>query len=818
MDITKIRKAKRKVFSNFILSTIINPVIFAAISLLTIGLKDSFALYKVIGYIIPLIIIISIIIYHLILKRILTVAGTGESQTTASVVNRTIRKGAIILMIMNLPCNIFFIYVGYYLGIYGSLQQASFFLIVSIINPGILTSLFYYFSKIHVYQLKTEMPITPLSLFGKLMIPISGTLLFFLLFGAAGIYRISVDRVSSMYENEIAGKVEINSLNIASLLRNAALQTGVIAQSSEAKIGKIKDMEQVLRLAHQAKDTAIQDFIFINGEGNSINNQGTQIPLKGRAYFESAMSSGKLTFSDILVSKKDGARIIMVTYPILDNGTAVGTICASIVLTTIDEALSNKNIAESGRYVIIKKDGKIFYHPDQKLVGMTIGTDIVDDGKKIANITSLINEKPNTFFRYTYNGRATTSYKVEIPTLGYWLVFSMDKSENIKPLNSFFIQLGAGLLILTVFLYILINRIAKSFSVPIHKTIKVIQELSEGNLAAEYSVSSSDEFGELIDNLKAFQKKIRTVIEQVMNAAIQLSSSAGELASTSQSLSENAQGQAASVEEASASLEEISAAVETINNNAKLQTELVKATNLSMEELKNDNKTVVEHASKALQASHSLTEQASTGQQLMDSTIKGMNNITESTQKISETVSFISDISSQVNLLALNASIEAARAGEHGKGFAVVAEEISKLADQTDQSAKNINDLVKSGLLEVSNGRAHVNSTGAALQNIISFIAQTEELVGKITTASEKQAASSGKALGNTVKVMGMADSISSSTNEQTLTNLEMAKTVEQINQITQSSAAAAEEIASSAEQISAQAEMLREQILFFKV
>jgi methyl-accepting chemotaxis protein len=185
----------------------------------------------------------------------------------------------------------------------------------------------------------------------------------------------------------------------------------------------------------------------------------------------------------------------------------------------------------------------------------------------------------------------------------------------------------------------------------------------------------------------------------------------------------------------------------------------------------------------------------------MESTISGMTDIAQSTQKISETVRLISDVSDQVNLLALNASIEAARAGEHGKGFAVVAEEISKLADQTASSAKTITTLVNSGLQEVENGRGHVDATSAALQNIIGFIAQTEELVGLITGSSEQQAQSSDRVLSDTKKVMQMSDAISSSTNEQMTTNHEMA-----------------EEIASSAEEISAQAEMLRGQIQFFKV
>ncbi|HOV10044.1 MAG TPA: methyl-accepting chemotaxis protein [Spirochaetota bacterium] len=237
-----------------------------------------------------------------------------------------------------------------------------------------------------------------------------------------------------------------------------------------------------------------------------------------------------------------------------------------------------------------------------------------------------------------------------------------------------------------------------------------------------------------------------------------------------------------------------------------------------MEKLKDDTAIVSDFAFKALEAAKNTTNQASNGQKFMKDTIDGMNNIDESTQRIADMVRFIGDISDQVNLLALNASIEAARAGEHGRGFAVVAEEISKLADETAASAKRITEFVQLGLSEVKRGRELVDMTGEALDNIIRYIEETTELVKRITDAAKRQLNSSEEVLGATKKVTVMAESISSSTKEQLLTNQEMANTIEQINQITQNTAAASEEVASSAEEISAQAETLKAQMEFFKV
>ncbi|HOK01874.1 MAG TPA: HAMP domain-containing methyl-accepting chemotaxis protein, partial [Spirochaetota bacterium] len=370
----------------------------------------------------------------------------------------------------------------------------------------------------------------------------------------------------------------------------------------------------------------------------------------------------------------------------------------------------------------------------------------------------------------------------------------------------------------TAVAFMVIYYISRTFSRPIHNTINVFKALSGGDLNAKTKDYLEDEFGEMLRNLKIFIKKLKEVIESVLGTTGDLTSAANALSDTSRVLSDAAQSQAAAIEESSASLEELSGAIELINNNTKSQQELTAKTCSSMEELKSHITGVMSLTVDALSNSKEMTAQANAGRELMENAIKGMNSIDISTQKIAEMVMAISDISDKVNLLALNASIEAARAGEHGRGFAVVAEEISKLADQTAMSAKSITEIVSEGLSEVSRGKNYVEETAKALNVIINLIAAMEILVQKITESAKYQSKASEVVLADMQKLMEMADIISSSTNEQMLSNIEMTKTMEQINRKTQDTAASAEEIASSAEDMTKKAELLKEKLSFFKL
>jgi methyl-accepting chemotaxis protein len=230
--------------------------------------------------------------------------------------------------------------------------------------------------------------------------------------------------------------------------------------------------------------------------------------------------------------------------------------------------------------------------------------------------------------------------------------------------------------------------------------------------------------------------------------------SAAQVSTASQSLAEGASEQAASLEETSASLEEMSSMTQRNAGNAQHAKDL---------------------AAQARAA-------ADVGATDMREMAAAMADIKVASDNIAKILKTIDEIAFQTNLLALNAAVEAARAGEAGAGFAVVADEVRNLAQRSAQAAKETADKIADSVSKSERGVAISGKVASGLQEIVTKARQVDELVAEIAAASKEQS--------------------------QGIVQVNAA--VSQMDKVTQSNAANAEETSNAAEELNAQAETLR--------
>jgi methyl-accepting chemotaxis protein/methyl-accepting chemotaxis protein-1 (serine sensor receptor) len=255
--------------------------------------------------------------------------------------------------------------------------------------------------------------------------------------------------------------------------------------------------------------------------------------------------------------------------------------------------------------------------------------------------------------------------------------------------------------------------------------------------------------------VRDIHRTLIAAVSELEAGAQQVTAAAGQVAQASQSLAQGSSEQASSLQQTSASTEQVNAM-------ARKNTE--------------------SSESAAALAAQSRRKFAQTDQSL-DAMVEAIAEINTQSGKISKIIKVIDDVAFQTNILALNAAVEAARAGESGMGFAVVADEVRSLAQRCGQAAKDTSELIEESIAKSRNGKNRVDEVAAAVRSIAADSSQIQILVEEVSQGSREQASATAQ--------IGQA--------------------VVQMEQVTQSIAANAEEGASAAQELNAQSETLRD-------
>ncbi|WP_442114339.1 methyl-accepting chemotaxis protein [Pseudomonas sp. NUPR-001] len=299
------------------------------------------------------------------------------------------------------------------------------------------------------------------------------------------------------------------------------------------------------------------------------------------------------------------------------------------------------------------------------------------------------------------------------------------------------IALSLGALVVTVILALALTR---SIVQPLAQSLQVAEVVATGDLTPQIAVHGTDEPARLLAALKQMQHSLRDTIGRISDSSNQLASASEELSAVTEDATRGLMQQNQEIEQAATAVNQMTTAVEEVASNA-----------VATSEASRESDRIARQGREQVRLTVASIESLAAG---VTSNAEEVGQLAHQVHGITKVLDVIGAIAEQTNLLALNAAIEAARAGDAGRGFAVVADEVRALAHRTQQSTREIEQMI-SGIqqgtdravegMQQSNERARItldgaHAAGAALEEIAAAISLINERNLVIASASEQQA------------------------------------------------------------------------------
>ncbi|MCA8939983.1 MAG: methyl-accepting chemotaxis protein [Planctomycetes bacterium] len=290
---------------------------------------------------------------------------------------------------------------------------------------------------------------------------------------------------------------------------------------------------------------------------------------------------------------------------------------------------------------------------------------------------------------------------------------------------------------------------------PLETISAIAKHYGKGDFRERFEISGvpefdaiSTSFNDLADNMRKLSRQVREEVSKLQHSSLELKDASDEVVRSTLAIEERASNNATASEEMSVTIENVARNAENAARGAtkarKLAEDGSKAVDNTLEQVRKDES------------------------QIYNSAVV-VSQLAELSTKISVVVRFISDIADETNLLALNAAIEAARAGEHGRGFAVVADEVRKLAEQTVNSTKGISATVEAIQGGATRAKRAMDSVRESITSVSTRADQTAQSLSAIFAANRE--------------IENMVLSISTASEEQSTTSVDMAKNIEETAQ-----------------------------------
>ena len=455
-----------------------------------------------------------------------------------------------------------------------------------------------------------------------------------------------------------------------------------------------------------------------------------------RPWYKMAQSGSGvgLTAPYLAADPRDGL-LITITQAVRRDGALVGVVGGDLKLETIDNILNSLDLGGLGYAFLVDEKGTGLVHSDREQVLKGLSELFPGSQPALNNTLQEVQAADGS-------ERIVTFVPVkDLQGVRWYVGLSVDKSKAYAALQEFRLSALMVMVIGVVAILLLLSLLIRILLQPLHVMTNTMADIAqgEGDLTQRLQVDSKDEFGELAVAFNRFVERIHESIREVASTTGAVHERVRTVVAASNASMTNSSEQAARTDSVAAAINELGAAAQEIARNA---------------------------ADASTQASDA-REGAENSQQMVEKTLEAMSDLSskievagthiealsQKSNDIGQILDVIKGISEQTNLLALNAAIEAARAGEAGRGFAVVADEVRNLAQRTQSSAQEIQQMIEqlqtgaqqavNTMLEsrrFSDDSVRIGKqAGENLQSVTQRIGEIDGMNQSVATATEEQ-------------------------------------------------------------------------------
>lgn len=662
-------------------------------------------------------------------------------------------------------------------------------LAVLVISCGVLVGFSYYFAKQYLAKSVDETAVAT---------------------GAEYAYRMQATM------NEIVAQLE--ELASTRNVRNASNKQLIMEDLTEAnkRIGKFDGI------------------FFYQVDGNGFRNDGLASNVGDREHFQTVVKTKQPYISDPLVARSNGKLSVVIGVPVLNNGKLVGVVTATYTLERVTDLLKEIKFKDSGYGLLADNSGMVIGHPNlpdivgklnltQKKIDPEFKTQLTEMDDRFLSLFDTAKTREHTLGVYTdISGVDSFGIFTPVKLAGgqEWMLVVKaplgEANREVATLTKIMLLISGVCICLAILIVIFFS---KRFAQPISSMRDEAVLLAGGDLRVRpVAIYSEDEIGQLGSSFRQMTQNLRILIAKIQ-------SQASSLAASSEELTANAQQSAEAANQSSGSIAQIAKGTEEQADSVAGMLSIAEKITENVEQIAAGINQVAEiggNASQATKAGGQVIEQVISQMKEIgheaESVQAAINELAQGSRNINEMVNIITTIAGQTNLLALNAAIEAARAGEHGKGFAVVAEEVRRLAENSNQAAQRIADLIKKNETDmnmaisatqassegVNSGVSIVEQAGDTFQNIAMAVADLLEKIRDISAFIDKIAAGNQSFISS---VQGI-DAISKA-------NAAQAQTV---SAATEETSASMQEIAAASQSLAQISSELQNEVAHFKL